>query len=399
MVIHNKKKKIALGIVNIFIELLYFPVRLLSKKVSFDNLKPKKILLLRLDHIGDVVMTSPAFDLLKEQYPQAEILLLTSTGGKQLYNNHPAISKLLEFNWPWSYQKSDNKFTFTKISEIWKLIKTLRRERIDLCVDFRGDIRFVILFGVLAGARIRISNSRSGNSSLLHHTISYDHGKHEVERSLEVLSCLVTPGRKYYPQIFLTPEEIKSAKEFITSETGEMDHQKVALIAPYSSQHIKSWPVEHFRDVIRSLVAKDYTVLILGTKEDVGDAKELTAGFPEKVYSAAGKTKIREAAALISIASVIVGVDTGVLHIASCFDTPIVAIFGATRSLEYAPYSQYTTIMDSGCCGCNQFLHMKCDVPVNSFSKCMHELQPATVISGIEECLQKTKPVSEIQIG
>lgn len=397
MVIHNKKKKIALGIVNILIELLYFPVRLLGKKVTLGNLRPEKILLIRLDHIGDVVMTSPAFDLLKEKFPQSEIVLLTSTAGKQLYHNHRSISRILEFNWPWSYQKSDNRFTFTKISEIWRLIKVLRREKIDLCVDFRGDIRFVILFGVLTGARFRISNSRSGKSSLLHHTIPYDHGKHEVERSMEVLSCLVAPGKKYYPRLFLTREEIMEAKNFIARETDCADSHKIALIAPYSSQHIKSWPVEHFQEVIRALVAKDYTVLILGTNEDRADAEQLVSCFEERVYSLAGKTKIREAAALISVASVVVGVDTGVLHIASCFETPIVAIFGATRSLEYAPYSQNTLIMDSGGCVCNQFLHMKCDMPVNSFSKCMHQLQPGTVIEGIEQCLAQSS--SEVQIS
>lgn len=387
MVIHDKKKKLVLSIINFVIELLYAPVRLFSRKIDFSSFVPRKILLIRLDHIGDVVMTSPAFTLLKDKFPESEIILLTSSAGKQLYSNHPAVDKLVQFNWPWSYQKSDNRFTFKKIKQIADIVILLRKEKIDLCVDFRGDIRFVILFGVLTGARCRISNSRSGNSSLLHNITPYHNLKHEVDRSLEVLECIVKPEAKIYPRLKIHDEELNAAKRFVASVTGSSVPGQIALIAPYSSQHIKSWPDDHFRQVMKHLVARGFTVLVLGTDEDRVEADALTAGFEENVYSITGRTKIREAAALICMSDVIIGVDTGVLHIASCFNTLIVAIFGATRSLEYAPYSKYATVVDSGTCVCNQFLHMSCDHPVNTFSKCLYQLSPTTVIGAIEESL------------
>lgn len=388
MVIHDKRKKIALGLVNFFIESLYFPVRLFSRKIDFEGFTPRKILLIRIDHIGDVVMTSPAFTLLKERYPESEILLLTSSAGRQLYGSHPEIDRVLEFNWPWSYQKSDNRFTVQKFREIYSLVSLLRKEQIDLFVDFRGDLRFVLLFGLFAGAKVRISNSRSGKSSLLHHIIPYDHDKHEVERSIEVLRCLVTPAAKYYPSLTLLPADIEAAQRSVSGATGISDFSRVALIAPYSSQHIKSWPDGHFQQVIRHLVEKDFTVLVMGTWEDEADAMQLVAPFPRNVFSIAGKTGIREAAALISMSAVIVGVDTGVLHLASCFDIPIVAIFGATRSLEYAPYSAKTRVVDSGLCKCDQFLHMKCDEPVSTYSWCLAQLTPDRVIRAVGEVLE-----------
>ena len=387
MFIHNKKKKFVLSIVNVIIELLWLPQKIFSNKNKFREIVPQKILLLRLDHIGDVVMTSPSFSLLRERFPQAKILLLTNAAGKQLFSNDHRINEVLVFNWPWGQQKIEERFSLSKIKELIRLILRLRKERLDIVIDFRGDLRFIVLFGVLTGARVRVSNSRSGKSSLLHHISNYDISRHEVERSLDVIECFVSSNAPARPEIYLNNSDISAIKLFVEAEICAPFPAKSAIIAPYSSREVKSWPPIYFKEVISYLKSKGFTVFVVGTKHDKANAEDMISDFDKDVFSFAGKTSVRELAVLISMSTIVVGVDTGVLHLASCFDVPIVAIFGSTRSIEFRPYSPYTTIVESNTCTCNQFLHLKCDHEVNGYAKCLYQLAPATVIQAIDSVL------------
>jgi heptosyltransferase-3 len=361
MFIHNKKKKFVLSIVNVIIELISLPAKLFRKETNLNNIEPAKILLLRLDHIGDVIMTSPSFSLMRERFPAARILLLTNGAGKQLYQEDHRIDEVWVFNWPWGQQRIREKFSWSKIKELIEIILKLRRENIDVFVDFRGDLRFIFLFGVLTGARFRVSNSRSGKSSLLHHISDYDVSKHEVERSLDVLKVFGNLKGPVRPEIYLNNTEISDVKTLIEKVINAPLPGKLAVIGPYSSRDVKSWPSAYFVEVISYLREKDFTVLIVGTAADQNHSEDLISGFNEGVFSFAGKTTVRELAAMVSVSSVVVGVDTGVLHLASCFDVPIIAIFGSTRSIEFRPYSPFAKIVESNTCICNQFLHLKCD--------------------------------------
>jgi len=384
--VHNKRKRVVLSIVNIFFRILWLPVKIFAKRAVLKDIIPKNILLVRLDHIGDVLMTSPAFSLLRERFPQTKIILLTNAAGKQLFSDDPRINEILVFNWAWRQQKISDRFSFSKTKELLSLILRLRRERIDVIIDFRGDIRFIILFGLLAGIRIRISNSRVGKSSLLHHISHFDIARHEVERSVDVIECFVKPKTPLRPQIYLKAGEMPAIKEFVKRELKFSEFpSKLALIAPYSSIDIKSWPREYFREVIDSLLEMDFIVTIVGTSDDSADAQSMVKGYDSGVFSLAGKTSVRQLAALTAVSTIIVGVDTGVLHIASCFDTPIIAIFGPTRSVEFRPYSPFSTVVQTNTCSCNQFLHVKCDCPNNSYANCLFNLTPIPVIKALSE--------------
>jgi len=367
---------------------LYLPFKIFSKKIDFHNITPKKILVIRLDHVGDVVMTSPAFSMLRDRFPKAKIFLLADSVSQQLFNEDPRFDDILVFNWPWVHQKKNNRFSFSKVKELIRMIIRLRKERIDLFVDFRGDLRFIILFGVLTGAKIRIGNSRSGETSLLHYCSVYDNDKHEVERVMDVIKCFDITNPKPRPELFLNDTETYLIKKFVKNETKLSDFPaKLALIAPYSSKDIKSWPVAYFKEVIDYLLSKNFAVIVVGTEDDEENAREMISGFHTNVFSFAGKTSVRQLAALTSVSTVIVGVDTGVLHIASCFNIPIVAIFGPTRSVEFRPYSPHSSLVQTNTCHCNQFLHAKCDCSVEGYANCLFKLTPAPVIQAISNII------------
>jgi heptosyltransferase-1 len=332
-------------------------------------------------------MTSPAFSLLREKYPESKILLLTNSAGKELFSRDPRINEVLAFNWPWGQQKIKERFSLSKVKELSRLIARLRKEKLDFLIDFRGDLRFIVLFGVLTQTKVKISNSRSGKSSLLDHISNYDISKHEVERSLDVIKCMVDTPEKARPKIHLKSTEISGIRQFVENEINGPFPSKLAVIAPYSSRDVKSWPDVYFLEVISYLRSEDFTVIVVGTKDDRLAAEEIVSEFPDGVFSFAGRTSARELAALVSISTLVVGVDTGVLHIASCFDTPIVAIFGPTRSAEFRPYSPHSHLVQSNTCRCNQFMHLKCDCPVDGYANCLYNLKPSSVIQVISKII------------
>ncbi len=386
--IQNRKRKHALRLINALINLFSVPKKLIAKKVDLKTFKPKKILALRLDYIGDVVMTSPALNVLRKKFPDAKILLITNTISKDFFDADTAVDEVLTFNWPWPYHKSDNLFTYPKFKDLVLLIRRLRSEQIDMLVDFRGDLRFIILFGVLAGIKVRISNSRSGRTDLLAYSSIYDFNKHEVERAVDIVRCLDINTQEIRPKFVFHREETRIIIEKFKQETGLSYPAKIAIVAPYSSKDVKSWPPEYFIDVITYLKNKGYVVLVAGTKGEATDAEKLLKNFDGSVYSFAGKTTVREMAALIAVSNIIVGIDTGVLHLAACFNIPIVAIFGPTRAIEFSPYSPNCTVVDLHSCRCNQFMHLKCDYPQQGYAECLYQLKPERVIKVIEEVLQ-----------
>jgi len=377
------KKKVAFFFLNMAVLVLSLPARLLKRSTNLSGLRPKKILIIRLDYIGDVVMTSPAFSFLRSKFPEASISLLTNRVARDLYKNDSNLNKIWVYDWPWRQLRQDNKFNRLKVSQLFRLIRTLRGEKFDLAVDSRGDTRFILLFGLLVGAKIIIGNSRSGNSGALDFTARHDPNKHEVERSFDALRCFDNGPTELKPYVDLADKEIEKAKDLLKSLNSK-GRKNVALIAPYSSKDVKSWPLEYFEEVISHLLTEHYLVLVVGTKDDAGSASQLIGSFAENVYSLAGETSIVELAALTSVCRLVVGVDTGVLHIASCFKTPIVAIFGPTRACEYRPYSKQSVVADNQSCVCDQLAHSKCDIPVGGYAKCMSELTPGAVIAAID---------------
>ncbi|MXV51727.1 hypothetical protein GS399_12150 [Pedobacter sp. HMF7647] len=381
--VHNKKKAFALSLVNLLIDLLWLPSKIISKRVDPTVINPEKILVVRLDHIGDIVMTTPAFTLLKQRFPDSKMYLLCSLANQQLFQGDNRFEKTFAFNWPWDRQ-AKVKWSTAKIKELLKLISLIRKEKIDLFIDFRGDLRFVVLFGLLTGIDVRLSNSRTGNKNLLTFRADYDVEKHEVKKCLDIIGPFVKPKTELFPSLFIN-ENDQADIRLLLINNGIMPANKMALVAPYSSKDIKSWPDDYFRKIISFLIKNDYQVLITGTADHAQHSLELISGFEKNVFSLAGKTSVREAAALVSVSNMIVGVDTGITHIASCFDIPVVAIFGSTRSVEFRPYSPKAFVIETNTCLCNQLLHLSCEHKTGSISKCMTDVKPEMVIQVIKQ--------------
>ena len=159
--------------------------RLFRRRETTIPKDPKRILIVRLDHMGDVLPSTGIPQALKGHHSSAKIIFLTSTAGKALLENNPYVDEVLVYDAPWfrrpggAYEKAG----------FWKVVGDLKKRRIDLGLSLRGDARENLLL-FLAGVRFRIGYGITGLGFLLHRELSYREEAPEIQHSLDILRAL-----------------------------------------------------------------------------------------------------------------------------------------------------------------------------------------------------------------
>lgn len=357
---------------------------------SDDAFIPKKVLVCRLDHIGDVVMTTPAFRALKEKFPDAGIYVLTNAAGAVLLEKNIFITGIYIFNWPWPYDAYNNRFTGKHIKGMYALIKEIRREKFDLFIDFRGDFRMLLVWGVLTRIPERLFYNRIGGEGLATISVSHSPALHELERVVLTLKALNTPVADLRAEVFLEEAESSTVRQYLSTFCGINNGDPYVVLSPFAAKRVKEWPAAHWKVIARHLRQHHHvTVLMLGTRQNFDEADQMI-GHLDGCYNICGKTSLREAAIILSGAKLIVGVDTGTLHLASCFDVPLITLFGPTHSGQYRPYSSFTDLIDLDICICNKDKHLTCNHMNDGYAYCMKEITPGVVMDRIDRLLEKT---------
>jgi ADP-heptose:LPS heptosyltransferase len=367
--------------------LLSVPFRLLTLWKNDKGKKINTILVVRLDHIGDVIMTTPAFRALKEEYPNAKVYALISTISKELLLHNNFIDKIFCFDWPWPYDTRNNRFTIKHFIDYLKLRKELLRENIDLMIDFRSDVRFYILFGILLKIKKRVASSRLGGDYLLTHVAPYIRDHHEQERIRDVLQAINVKVNRLRGELFLDREDWHNIENKI-QPLANLKNEPYVVLCPKAEKKIKEWTLDRW-SLVAAYLFKRYNlnVIVCGTNHDVGECEKICKDAGDGVYNMAGRTSLRELAALLGKAELVIGIDGGPLHIASCYEIPIIALFGPTRPQEFRPYSSYARIIEKGICICDRDKHLVCNNPINGKAFCMDSISTDDVRNAIDQIM------------
>ena len=353
--------------------LLFFPWYYIMKENRTPQ-KQKIFLLSRLDLIGDVLMTTPAIRAIKEQYPDSKIYLLINKSCSDIVKDNPFIDAVFYYSWPWSSRISKNHFSSIDIRGYFRLFKQLRKINADTFIEFRGDIRMIFLFGFLLGIPRRISSLRTGGRSFLTDYMIYDKNKHELERVLSLLQPLNVLAAKKRSEIFYLENDMKFADDLIKDKLSDI-HAHYAIIAPFSGKEVKEWVPERWAEIADHLFEKyKLRSFIVGSRNDREAAENILQFANNGLINLTGQTSLKQLAVLMSRSQLVLGVDSGSMHLASCFDIPIIALFGPTHQNEFKPYSPFAKIVDLNICQCNKDKHDICQNPKNGCAFCMHEI-------------------------
>jgi len=294
-----------------------------------------KILIIHTAFIGDIVLSTPLIQKLKDLYPKSKIDYLTLPTNQSVLYNNPNLNEIILY---------DKKGKDKGIKGFLKVLKILKQKKYDYAVIPHRFIKSILL-AKLAKIPDIVGFDVATGSSLLDKKIHYDMKKHEVERLLNLVEY---EGEKIPVRIYPAKENFVKIEKMLKNSgyTGKKQ-QKLILVAPGSQRPEKMWPIEKYREVIQKLKKNEnYFIGITGSKSE----KELPLNFEKdkNVIDFRGEISLVEFGALISKADVVVGNDSSPIHIASGFEKPfVIGIFGpGKRSLGFFPWTEKSNVIE-----------------------------------------------------
>jgi ADP-heptose:LPS heptosyltransferase len=219
---------------------------------------PKRILLIRTEQIGDLVLTTPAFRTVRENFPNAYIAVLVQSRTALLLKFNSDINEVISFPLPWCEREKHpiripNPFlrAIAAVQYHWRCLKVmfqvahqLRRKHFDVAIDFGTHI-YTILTMAIARIPVRIGDPRCGGRFLLTHWIIPDDTKHDVERCLDIVRIL--GAETLCPQLILnwSPEDEEYVAKLWT-RLGLDESRPVIAIHPFSVEPSRCWRPENW---------------------------------------------------------------------------------------------------------------------------------------------------------
>lgn len=296
----------------------------------------KRILIIKMRHLGDVLLTAPLFSCLKKALPEAEIEAFIYKESAPMLEGHPAISDLILYDRNWK------KLSFVKkLFKELELLLTIRSRRYDLVINLtEGDRGAIVAWASGAKHCVGFDPQGSGflgKKSVYTHLIKHcPNPRHTVEKNLDALRRIGIFPKAHERDLFLhIPEGALSKVRDLLSETKDF-----VVIHPASRWRFKCLPTETMAQVVKALKKQNIEVVLTSgpDSQEMLMVDEIVQKSGESVINLAGKLNLKELAALIQLSSGLICVDSVALHIASALKTPVVVAFGPTSEINWGPW-------------------------------------------------------------
>lgn len=317
----------------------------------------REVLVLRLDRIGDVLMSLPALADLRHAYPAARIRLAVGRWSEEIARRAP-VDEVLVWSAPWAGRPSEGAQSHRTL---WRQARAARRERIDLALDLQGDVRALGLMA-LTGARERVGYANTGGARLLTRVVPLDETVSWVEQNRRAVAAVAGPlamGRGA-PVDLLTASDRARAREVLAAHGL---HGRRPLVGLHASggRPVKQWALGRWREVAARLQREfGAAVVLTGSAADRPLAEEVGRGLGGEARDLTGRLALIETLAVIGALDLFLSPDTGPMHMAAAVGTPSVSVFGPSDARRYfsggtgAPGTRHVVVQpDLWCAPCN----------------------------------------------
>ena len=320
--------------------------------------------MIRLSALGDVLLTTGVLEYWR-QTRDMTFTVLTRTALAPLFQHHPAVSRIIPLH--------TEDLTPASLAALGR---QLSKEHAGL-VDLHGNLRSRILsFNWKGHVRHYAKLGMERRLFLLSHGRFFEHrllSLNVPQRYALALELQPPDKTQLLPRLFLTESERAWARETLAEFT-----RPLVMLHPYATHYNKMWPDENWRVLIRLLTTEGITPIVIGRQSN--PLPELNG-----VIDFTNKTTLRETAALLTQATVLVTGDSGPMHLAGSVGTPVIALFGPTTSVwGFAPAGAQDTVLqvtDLPCRPCS--LHGS--RPCTRGLACLHGITPETVLEAIKQ--------------
>jgi heptosyltransferase-2 len=324
----------------------------------------RSILVVRLSSIGDIVLTTPLLDELRRTFPQARIDYCTKAPFESLIASNPDISSVCT-------------------------PESIPLTSYDLVVDLQNNARSRAMVSSIKAGLVRRYRKQNWKKLLLVHfkLNLYGEGyRSVVDRYRAALDGLV---RSVEAPCALYPSPADNA--FAADAIGA---QRPVLVVCFGANHFtKRYPAERFAAVITDVTSRmTVQVLLLGGKEDMAEAAKIMAALPEsarrQVRSIAGATTLMQSAAVLASSDLVLGNDTGLMHMASAFGRRLFVLFGSSVSeFGFLPWRTPYELFETAGLDCRPCSHIGRNACPKGHFRCMREIPAERITARIIETL------------
>jgi heptosyltransferase-3 len=358
-----------------------------DSQLSFDPNDIKKILLIQLGDIGDVVLTFPLIAKLNQRFSPAELVVAVREKTAELVEESGIAKEVISVD-------KKKRGIIGGIKHQKNFFKHLRKQRFDLAIDLRHGTRGAIL-AFLSGAPERIAFYTAKETFWRNRLftrlapITYSREMYFGEYLMSLLEYFSLADGPFRLEISVSENTKTRAEELFTRENIPAGKPLVA-IQPFSLWPHKEWSAEKFArlaDRIDSVFG--YPVLLIGSKDEAERAAEIAGQSRAKIYNLAGKTPLGLLPAVFAMCSFFIGIDSAGLHIAAAAKVPTAGIFGPSLFTSWAPRGKNHRLIakDWPCVPCDR---KGCEG--SEVSRCLDQLT-------VEETWRMVKEHMESTIG
>lgn len=347
----------------------------------------KNLLCIRLDTIGDVLMTTPAFRSLKESVPNRRLTLLTSSAGSAISPLIPELYRTIVYDAPWlkaTAARADSRPEF-------EMIDYLRSFQFDGAVIFtvysQNPLPSAFLC-YMANIPLRLAHCHENPYQLLTHWVKDpepDAGiRHEVQRQLDLVAEIECRTENEHLSLHIKEVDRESVRSCLNSLPLNVDRPWV-IIHPGATAASRRYPPESFAVVADQLISLGYQVVFTGSEWEAELVNHIRSLMNSSAVSLACCLSLGELAALIAIAPILISNNTGPVHIAAAVGTPVVDLYALTNP-QHTPWQVPHRLLfhDVPCKYCYK------SVCPEGHHNCLRQVSPAVIVAATCELLAES---------
>ena len=334
----------------------------------------KKILIVNVNWIGDVIFSTPFIKAVRLKYPDSYIACLLHPRCVDILKDNPRVDEIIVYD-----EEGIHKGLIGKL----KLIIFLRKKKFDIAfLLHRSFTKALITFLAKAKERIGYPTKKRGIFLTIPVEIS-DEEVHKVEYFLNLARACGIDTRDTTYEFFIKDSDRQKVRQFLSGNNiGDKD--TLAVLCPGGNWEMKRWPKENFALLADMLMERlGAKIVISGAKKDIALAESIKGMMRHIPVISCGRTTLKELGALLERANMVVANDTGPMHLAVAMKTNVIALFGPTSPRLTGPYGQgHYHVM------CK---NEECDVPCYDLTcidnRCMAAISVEDVFREAEEML------------
>ena len=355
---------------------------------------PQSVLLIRPDHVGDVLFTAPAIRFLRVSWPKAKITLLVGPWARPVAEGLPHVDEILTAPFPW-FSRQPRRWALEPYWQLLNEAQALVPYRFDLAVILRFDHWWGAWLVHQAGIPQRIGYNLPEVAPFLSRAAPYVAGQHEVVQNLRLIEAVV--GRTSpdaIPDLDFEPSDAdEKAAETLLAEAGVRPGEALACVHPGAGAPVKLWRNEGWAQVIESLVSEmGLRVLVTGGPGECILARDLIARSSVPAVDLSGRTSLGQLAAIMGRCRLVLGVDSGPLHLAVAMGAPTVHLFGPVDARMFGPWgnpARHAVVTSNrDCIPCNRL--DLCPEVSPAGGACLLDIRVSQVIEAARQVLAAT---------